>query len=83
MSDYEIRHDSCTCIMWLLKFAGFVPGTTAVRKAHQIPVDSLVGYLQKELGLHQGGNEKSLYILLTLLNTVGFCHFKIVSFVWL
>ncbi|KAL9981221.1 hypothetical protein ACROYT_G009895 [Oculina patagonica] len=32
---------------------GFVPGTTAVRKAHQIPVDSLVSYLQKNLGLHQ------------------------------
>lgn len=42
-----------------LLFAGFVPGTTAVRKAHQIPVDSLVDYLQKELGLHQGGNKKS------------------------
>lgn len=41
-----------------LLFAGFVPGTTAVRKTHQIPVDSLVDYLQKELGLHQGGSEK-------------------------
>ena len=67
ITDYEIQHTSCMCLL----FAGFVPGTTAVRKAHQIPVDSLVGYLQKELGLHQGGNEKSLtYILLTPLNTV-------------
>lgn len=32
---------------------GFAPGTTAVRKTHQIPVDSLASYLQDELGLHQ------------------------------
>jgi len=39
----------------LLSFSlkGFAPGTTAVRKAHQIPIDSLVSYLQNELGLHQ------------------------------
>lgn len=50
-------------------FLGFVPGTTSVRKAHQIPVDSLVSYLQKELGLHQGGSIKnfSFYWLLWTL----------------
>jgi len=30
---------------------GFVSGTTAVRKAHQIPIDSLQSYLQSHLGL--------------------------------
>ena len=58
VTDYEIQHTSC--IFVFAKIVGFVPGTTAVRKTHQIPVDSLVGYLQKELGLHQGGNENSL-----------------------
>ncbi|RMX53502.1 hypothetical protein pdam_00017335 [Pocillopora damicornis] len=32
---------------------GFVAGTTAVRKSHQIPVESLVSYLNNELGLKQ------------------------------
>jgi len=44
-------------------FVGFVLGTTSVRKAHQIPVDSLVSYLQKELGLHQGGNIKIVHVI--------------------
>ena len=35
---------------------GYVPGTTAVRKVHQIPVDSLTRYLQNEVGLHQEGD---------------------------
>ena len=52
-------HDTFLVCFWF--FAGFVPGTTAVRKAHQIPVDSLVGYLQKELGLHQGGNKNKTF----------------------
>ena len=42
-----------------LIFPGFAPGTTAVRKIHQIPVDSLVSYLKNELGLHQEGNHKT------------------------
>lgn len=42
---------SCFCLI----FPGFAPGTTAVRETHQIPVDSLVNYLQNELGLHQEG----------------------------
>lgn len=40
---------------WCVKhvIVGFVSGTTAVRKAHQIPIDSLQRYLQSQLGLQQ------------------------------
>ena len=58
------KRDSCllaTSQLFLfincLIFLGFVPGTTSVRKIHQIPVDSLVSYLQNELGLHQRGEQ--------------------------
>lgn len=39
-------------------YSGFVAGTTAVRKSHQIPVESLVSYLNNELGLKQEGDLK-------------------------
>ncbi|XP_068750115.1 acyl-CoA dehydrogenase family member 10-like [Montipora capricornis] len=44
-------HELETRLSFPLK--GFVPGTTAVRKAHQISFDSLQSYLQSQLGLHQ------------------------------
>ncbi|XP_068681218.1 acyl-CoA dehydrogenase family member 10-like isoform X2 [Montipora foliosa] len=44
-------HELETKLSFPLK--GFVPGTTAVRKAHQISFDSLQSYLQSQLGLHQ------------------------------
>lgn len=77
-TDYAMWHISCMCML----FVGFVPGTTSVRKAHQIPVDSLVSYLQKELGLHQGGNIKncSMHVIDSLEHCVifsleiYFCH---------
>lgn len=44
-------HDLEKVLSFPLK--GFVSGTTAVRKAHQIPIDSLQRYLQSQLGLQQ------------------------------
>ena len=55
----ESHESTINCFFFLYFFySGFVAGTTAVRKSHQIPVESLVSYLNNELGLKQEGDLK-------------------------
>ena len=52
---YISKHVLLDMSYFVLNCLGFVPGTTAIRKSHQIPVDSLATYLQNQLSLHQEG----------------------------